>query len=185
LHGDPTAEVRLTSLLSLMSSPVRLRSLYASLVGIVWPRSLCSLCLACLQPSAEPVTSSPYASAVADSNQELLCTYLSGVLLVGLLISAPSAGYRLIPSPAWSSLLSPSRSDSAPGMLMPAMPASPNRSPTATSVMRGLNRDTWYRQEQQEGGRGRHRMFRDRLSARRGLSFVEVAEVRGESATFT
>lgn len=55
------------------------------------------------------------ASAVADSKQTLLCSYLSGVLLVGLLLNACSAGRGPTLSWRWSSRRSRSRKAARPG----------------------------------------------------------------------
>ena len=55
------------------------------------------------------------ASAVADSKQTLLCTYLSAALLVGLVLNACSAGRGPTPSPRWSSRRSLSAKASMPG----------------------------------------------------------------------
>ena len=45
-------------------------------------------CRCCPTPSAAPDVSSVRPAPVADSKQTLLCTYLSGILLVGLLLNS-------------------------------------------------------------------------------------------------
>ena len=70
-------------------------------------------------------------TAVADSKQTLLCTYLSAVLLVGLVLNSTLGWWWATPARPWSSPESPSVKASTPGE---AMSAAPSRTPRPTTT---------------------------------------------------
>lgn len=76
------------------------------------------------------------ASAVADSEHALLCTYLSAVLLAGLLLNTLPVGGGPTRSPPASSPPSPCGNVSTPGAATPAAPRPPRsaRPPALTDT---------------------------------------------------